>query len=801
MEWLLLAKWLAVLGLLAAAGAPLSAWLFPQLPRRGGAFALPVALLGLATVVFLVGQVTFGHHTVVLGVLAVVGASALAHHDGARPEWQVVGGAYAVFALGFCLLAFFRGASPAITPRGGEQFLHFGLVNTLARTEALPPEDFWYAGRELRYYYGTQLQVTALSLLTDTQLRYGFNLGVATFYGVLVVSAYGLAGAVTAAAGRSYRLGGALGAFFVALGGALTTTLRFAFGLLPRDLGMRYGHAAFEFAASRYGTPYAERFAQLTTVDTWHWWYTRYVVPGTLQEFPMYSFVKSDLHGHTLSTGYVVVAGALAFSYYRLDADRRGRRLAVLLGGLGVVAGVFGFMNTWSLPTAVGLAWLTVAGADAHPTTLLPDRFGRRLRGPDPATDRLHRLGAEGWRGLLAVVPAAIVGVIGYTIASPFLVFGYVPENEGVGLLPPRTGLATFLVIYGALLALFGLFVWYRGWPAFRREDRRLKVGIAAAGAVAVGTLLAGLSFPVLAVTGPVVLGAWWLVRTGRAGFEGILLVAGVCLLLSLELVFAKVAPWPEGPARWNTSLKVAVQGWTLAGAAAGAVATVVLADAWEALAGVRERVGARAGTAIDRRRERLRPALALLAGALVVAVVLASAPFPVLAGYAELGPVLADDTEFRLDGLETHGQERPAQMAAIDWLGDRAGRPVILEAPGDRYQWSSSVSTLTGLPTLVGWTHHQENYRPDDWVGYRDLAAGVVYTDSYRWTDAASALRRHEVAYVYVGPVERAEYGTRLRGFADQPGLTTAFENSAVTVYRVNHSALPEGTWVDPDP
>jgi YYY domain-containing protein len=804
MEWLLVCKWLAVLAVLAAVGAPLSAWLFPRLPRRGAAFSLPVTLLGLATVVFLVGQVTFGRHTVVLGVLAVAGASALTFRDGARPNWRAVAGAYVVFAAGFVLLALFRGASPAITPWGGEQFLHFGLVKTLTRTEALPPEDFWYAGRELRYYYGTQMQVTSLSLLTDTQLRYGFNLGVATFYGVLVVSAYGLAGAVTAAAGRSYRLGGVLGVFFVALGGALTTGLRLAFGLLPRDLGLRYGHAAFDFAANRYGTPYAERFTELTTIDSWSWWYTRYVVPGTIQEFPMYSFVKSDLHGHALSTGYIVVGGALAFSYYRLDADQWGRRLAVLLGGLGVVAGVFGFMNTWSLPTAVGLTWLTVAAADAHPTTLLPDRIGEALRGPDPDIDRLHRLGAELWRVALAVVPAVLVGVIGYVIASPFLVFGYVPENEGVGFFPPRTELGTFLVIYGALMVLFAAFVWYRGWPALKREDRRTAVGLAAVGVVAVGALLTVLSFPVLAVTGPILLGAWWLVRTDRAGFEAVLLVAGVGLILSLELVFAKVAPWPEGSARWNTSLKVAVQGWTLAGAAAGSVGTLLLADAWEALADVRARVSSRAAAVTDGGGDEAsarRTVAAVLAGVVVVAVVVASAPFPVLAGYTEMGGVLADDTEFELDGLQTHDRQRPKQMAAVGWLDDRDGRPVVLEAPGDPYEWSSSVSTLTGLPTPVGWGHHQRNYRPDEWVKYREVAVKVIYTDTFQWSDAASALRRHDVTYIYVGPVERKNYGSQLRDFGERPGLTTAFENRAVTIYRVNHSALPEGTWVDPNP
>jgi uncharacterized membrane protein len=315
-----------------------------------------------------------------------------------------------------------------------------------------------------------------------------------------------------------------------------------------------------------------------------------------------------------------------------------------------------------------------------------------------------------------------------------------------------------------------------------------------------IGALLTVLSFPVLAVIGPILLGAWLLVRTDRVGFEGVLLVAGVGLILSLELLFAKVAPWPEGYARWNTSLKVAVQGWTLAGAAAGGVSALLLAEAGEELAGLRTRVRSRvtdvrpASTDGGRRQT----VTAVLAGTLVVATILASAPFPVLAANTEMGSQLAGNSEFSLDGLADHDRQRPAEMDAIEWLDDREGRPVVLEAPGRAYQWSSPVATMTGLPTVVGWAPHQENYRPDEWVGYRENATDVVYRETYRWSDAASVLRRHDVAYIYVGPVENDTYGSILRDFEGNPGLSVAFENERVTVYRVTRDALPAGTWVD---
>ena len=765
MEWLVLGRWLLALAVLAVAGAPLAAWLFPRLRHQGAAFSLPVSLLSVAVVTFVVGQLTYGVHTAVAGVLLTAVASAFAYRAGAHPDWRAVARAQAILTAGVLVVVAFRAAGPTLTPVGGEQFLHFGVVNSLARAPSLPPEDVWFAGEPLRYYYGTQLQVVNLSLLTGTPLRYGFNLGIATFYGVLVVSAYGLASAVAATVDAPPRLAGGLGVFFAAVAGPLTTTVRLAFGLLPADTAVQYGRAAFGFAATRSGRTYPEMVAAMSDPGTWFWWYTRYVIPGTLQEVPLYSFVKADLHGHALSTGYLVVAAALAFSYYRLPAARRGRRLAVLFGGLGVVAGVFGFMNTWALPTAAGLTWLTVASADAHPRTLLSGVDGN-------AEDSEHRLGSELRRLGLAVVPAVLVGAVGVAIASPFLVFGSVPENGGVGLFPPRSPLAESLVVYGALLALVAGYLVVRS-PSLEGKNRaRLALGGVALG---LGAVL--VEATVLAVLGALLVSAWWFVRTDRLGFEGVLLVAGLGLLAALEVLFAKVAPWPSGPARWNTSLKVAVQGWTLAAVGAGVASARLLAR-------VRSTTAVSTDTGTDRRA---------MAGVLVVCVVLASSTFPLLTAGVEVGGALTDGDDATLDGLAGHEQTRPAEMAAIEWLGDRTGTPTVVEAPGQAYRWASPAATMTGLPGLVGWTHHQENYRPDERVQARVAAVERIYTGE--WNQTAATLRAYDVRYVWVGPRERQQYGDQLQSFEGKQGVEIAFENEAVTVWRVDQQRLPTGT------
>jgi uncharacterized membrane protein len=183
----------------------------------------------------------------------------------------------------------------------------------------------------------------------------------------------------------------------------------------------------------------------------------------------------------------------------------------------------------------------------------------------------------------------------------------------------------------------------------------------------------------------------------------------------------------------------------------------------------------------------------AVLAGLLVVGVVLASSPFAALAATHEVGDTVTGDADPTLDGLAVHERWKADRMAAIHWLDDRRGHPTIVEAPGrSQYRFTSPAATMTGLPSLVGWVHHQKNYRPDDRVNGRAVAADRIYVD--RWEGARRVLRTHDVEFVYVGPNEREQYGGAIREFGEQEGFSVAFENDAVTIYEVDQSALASG-------
>jgi len=799
MEFVPVLRWSFVLALLAALGAPIAAVVFRPLPRRGGAFSLPVALVVFAVATFWLGQVTYGRHAVVAGVLVVAGCAGLAHRYGDGPDWRAVAGGAAVFLAGFLLYLLFSAYNAAITPAGGEQFLHYGLSNALMGADTLPPEDFWWAGEPIRYYYGTQLQVASLSLLSGADLRYGFYLGLGTFYGVLFVTAYGLVGSVLAARDRSYHLGGAFGAVFVAVAGSLTAFLRLAFEFFPAPIREHTGEALFGALVADHRYTFEEAIATQGTGSEWLWWNARYVVEGGLYEFPLYSFVKSDLHGHGLSTGYVLLAAALGLSYYHTPSGQRSRRLAVVLGGFGTVAGLFGFMNTWSLPTAVGLAWLTIAAAGSHPATLLPG--GRRLVIAGTGTAR--RLVDEAWRLVLAALLAVPVGLIGVLLASPFLLGG-VPTNDGIGFFPPQSQPGQFLSIYGGLLVLFAGLLLVRSLGTGTPQRPATRLGLAAGVLVLVAAPLTvdhPVAPDVLAALGPLLLVAWWLVRTDRLGFEAVLLVGGLGLLLAIELLHARV--WPPDRIRWNTTLKVAVQGWTVAGAAGGAAAALLAGGALDRLGTLRDvrsvddaDPSQKEGSRLERLPSQARIAVpAVLVLLLVTVVVVAGLPFAALAANSNVGGepdrYLAAPTEGSIDGLAPHDRWKSDQMAAIYWL-DEQGQPTIVEAPSRfNYRWQNAASVFSGAVTVAGW-NHQAGYRGQDVYDRRASAVEDVYVGP--WANATRTLREHDVDYVYLGQGERKRFEDRIRDFRTYSGISVVFENEAVTIYAVDQAAL------DPD-
>ena len=111
------------------------------------------------------------------------------------------------------------------------------------------------------------------------------------------------------------------------------------------------------------------------------------------------------------------------------------------------------------------------------------------------------------------------------------------------------------------------------------------------------------------------------------------------------------------------------------------------------------------------------------------------------------------DDFGQRLDLSEDY--------RAIRWMQDHVvGSPVIVEANCPEYRWCTRFTIYTGLPGVVGWNFHQRQQRvfTSTQVEERVAAVGNFY-NSVDVDFIQTFLKIHDVKYIIVGQLERAEY------------------------------------------
>ncbi|MFB6137974.1 MAG: DUF2298 domain-containing protein [Halobacteriaceae archaeon] len=821
--------WLALFVGLGAVALPGVAVVCRRLVDCGAGLALPAALATLAAVGYWVGQWRFGPVAAVAGVGVLVVGSGVALLRGVRPDWRRYVGVVLVFAAAYFFMLTLRAVDPGAWPGGGEKFLDFGLLASLLRAGRLPPEDVWFAGEPVRYYYGGHMLAALLAELTNTPAQYAYNYALAGYYAAFVASAYGLAGTLAAGAGRSYEGAGALAAFFVGLASNLAPPIRLLSWALPWTGGERLLAAFGLEAKGLAGGP-----------GEFNYWFASRVVDGGMapdgpwqhiNEFPFFAFLNGDLHGHMMSPPFLLLVAGLGYAYYRTPGDVRARERLVPLAAAAPVVGLLALVNTWSVPTGFGLLALTLVFAPAPSWTLLPRPLRAfvpgRLTRPGPAHE-VARIGSAA----LALLPLAALAA---ATVLPFLLGP--ASGRAIGFLPtPRADLPGLIVVFGPFLAISVAYLLGRVPGAVRALRRpRVVAGLFALFAV---TWLYRATAVFLFVP-PLAL-AWWGLRRGDItdapapcasgagertrrrpggagrtsldaeggadtglGYVAILLIGVLGLLVIVE--FAYVVE-DAGPGRYNTVFKTYAQVWALWSVVAGVCLHAVV-DPRGALAsfvadgrGVVRRVRARlpsslsagsggrhgvtASAARGRERSRWYPAWlpALLVGLLLVSMSL-------YAGFGTAWQLENNREDYTLDARAFVAEQHPGEYEAIQWLASLEGQPNMASAPGTAiYQWVNGPSSLTGIPTVAGWAH-EIGYRGRDVYEARVADVNTLFTGT---PDARAAmLRRYDVRYIYVGPVERERYAGADLTFDDEPGISVAHRSGDVVIYGVNRSAL----------
>lgn len=817
--------WYLALQLFALAGLPLAfAWM-RHLPSRGYAAAKALGLL-LTGVLFWWGGVThLWENTtsavlVAMGFIFAIGLWAMRGQWNAARTWWREHRAFVLtteglFLIALALWAMVRASQPQLETAGGEKWMEIAFLNAVLRSPSLPPHDPWLSGYAISYYYLGYLLLGILTRVATVSSTIAFNLGSAAWFAMAAAGAYGLVYDLLKRRDAVRPLLAPLMLLLTGNAGGLLEVLH-ARGLLPA------GFWQWLDIRNLNGPPQPP-FSWKPTRFFW-WWQSSRVLTDyapwgdrieIIDEFPAFSFTLGDMHPHVLSLPFVILTIVLALNLYRRIRNETYPsgvwwRRWLPLPGLALVLGALGFLNTWDFP----IYWALVVGA------MVLARYERVFAGEA----RARRPWVCFFGTLWAAMPEAIVlGVLSVVLYFPFW---FALRSQAGGVLPNlfnATRWPQFVVMFAPLLVpLVGVIVnaAVKGrvkWWEVVLWGFGLMLGIALLGllvgagaaypylaSVWRGESIEGLSIsPETVVTG--ITGRWmqpWVglalatgvvavvlamlqrkaastdvtdetdgssVRSVKSveSFPALMVLFGLLLTLAPEYVYLK----DVFMARMNTIFKFYFQAWVLWS----------LAGAWQLARWMKPSKGRGQETGPSNSRA-WSYALAIVSCVLIVVGLV----YTVLAVPARAGE---HGTPWTWDGAAWLATSKPGDYDAIQWLNTNVdGAPVIVEAPGDQhraYVYEGRVSALTGLPALLGWAGHQRQWRGNyDEPARREQDINVLFT-TLNPDEARAILARYDVAYVYVGPVERTRYP--VEGLAKFAAMFPAvYENADVTIYGV---------------
>ena len=776
--------WLLAIEVLGLIVFPLTFSLFRRLPDRGIIFSKVLGLLLGSYLLWVLGLAHILPNTqysvlLLLAVLAL--ASGLVAWRNlpeilafVRRERVPLLTAELVFLGLYFVLLSVVAFSPAINHT--EQPMDFAFLNAILQSRFFPPEDPWLAGHSISYYYFGHFMMAFLTKLTSIPSSVSYNLSIALTAALVGAGAYSLAYNMIRLSGATLKVAllFALAApVFIVLLGNLE-------GVVELVHARGWGSDGFWTWLSIKGLE-SPLSGDSSVFPQGFWWWFRAsrvidtVVDGvskdfTITEFPYFSFLLGDLHAHVSSLPFLVFNLALGLNLF-VSGDRLGfgwlRNNLWEAFIISLALGALAFINIWDFPIfaalLVGLVFVKAYGESAARTAwdLLPN--------------------------LSMLLPVLVLAVLLY------LPFYLDFSSQAAGILPTKDAMDTrplfFFMIWGLPLVVTGTFLLKQivSVPGLAGRNPGLlslvlivsvipfllwaltKVlvspfeGGLADGLAEVGSRF-GKLLPGMAVVGIAFYSVLLRVRTAGesvTAFSLLPLALAFYLLVGAELFYLV----DLFGTRMNTVFKVYYEAWLLL----GVVSTYGLY--YVCCRPVTFAANLKLPQLFSLPWGLLRRTVSWSWVALLVLLVAGSLYYPVAAAL-DLKKNGGGDS---LDGLAFLKRSNGDEYDAIIWLRDEAPKGRIVEAVGPSYYGVergqccyASISASTGLPTLLGWKGHEEQWRGRQRLF--DLREGWV-KQIYSSTDpdeVRQLLDTHDIRYVYVGRRERAKYGAdQLDGFS----------------------------------
>lgn len=631
-----------------------------------------------------------------------------------RMTWKIFLFEELLFFAGLFFWSYVRAHEPSIN--GLEKYMDYGFVNSILKTKYFPPLDMWLSGSKnfINYYYFGHYVCAFLTKLSNIPSEITYNLRLADLLGLSFAATFSLAGnliyslieEIKKKKSQFYILNSK---FYMLFGGLLAATL-------------------FNFSGNLHTIIYVLKKGA-------SYWYpdaTRYI-PYTIHEFPIYSYVVADLHGHLSDVPFVLLTISFIFVLLNLiknspshielfkkiftAAQKPDPQFFVVNSGSGffknfkrvfyphsililfsLLIAVNAMTNFWDLPIYLILAGLAILYQNFKKYGLILTTI------------------------LETTLPCASLVIFYYLFALPFNL-KFINFSKGIDAVFSRSPFYQLLVLWGFfyffvisfLIFLYGVHV--KQWLKPESLIKNL-------------SNLFGVKVQVLKEKVKVVQDK--VLETDI--FILTVIALSTFLIIFPEFLYIKDIYIKEYH-RANTMFKLVYQSFMML----SIVSAYIIIRIW-----------------ITCERKTFFIRLFAFSSSLLVLSVMIYPYFAIKSYYGNLKNYQS------LDGVQYLKTRYPDDYNGLVWVKKNlSGQPVILEAVGESYTDYARISANTGIPTVLGWPVHEWLWRGSyDEAGKRTTEVQTMYT-SKDLNLIKSLLRKYRVDYIFVGQLEKQKYSS----------------------------------------
>ncbi|MCL0030983.1 DUF2298 domain-containing protein [Dehalococcoidia bacterium] len=665
-----------------------------------------------------------------------------------------------VFLALFLCTAVLKGFDPSIT--GTEKPMDFMMLNSVVSSGSNPPEDSWFSGMSVSYYYFGYWIMACMALLSGIVTSVSYNLSIALIVGISGSVMFSFVIALALRDGKKIYASlfvGFLGCYLL----LLSSNLSVIWVLL--DMCSCVSDTVFDWYA---GTDYQHISItnNMRPTDHWWWWDSTRVINTyspdgvgldyTIQEFPFFSVLLGDLHPHFMGMPFILTSFVLTYSVYLNVKNSKGfldSKILVFVALLGIFIAVIGFINYWDLAVTVCCVLLFT--------------FGIWIR--------------SNMRVIL-LVRKFLLPLLGILISS-FLMFSgfyFFSSQNQIGtppILPVLRGtrFIHFLTVWGIFLVPVVFFLSQQTYKLLKRRIwnyRYLMIsGVISLSPVFLKFFLIRLfshefgelsgfepfPFTILILSLMSLFSLYlFLIHMKRRSDSAVSFTFGLCFVGVYLIMIAETFYVNDMFGnRMNTVFKFYFQAWLLLSLVSAVIFSELI-------------------TNINMTKK----VIFTISGLIILTTIY----FPI----ASIGSKLEPAGNFTLDGLEYLAESNPNEKQVIDYISQHKMKgEKMVESYGGSYTDNGRISSSTGVPTVLGWVFHEIQWRGSDVLVTERMGDVDMIYRTKNVDELIGLLHEYDISIIVLGPREKKIYPGFDTKIFDMIG-TRIFENSEYILFRV---------------